>query len=98
MARVVQSVGPALVLCAGLARFGDMVGQPVRAGGTGARVPHSGQADGNSPFRHGRSCVKGPHFLHHIFIGGIDHLPPPKRSCGGLVRAIAGTYQLTARL
>jgi len=30
----------------------------------GARVPHSGQADGNSHSAIGRSCVKGPHFLH----------------------------------
>jgi len=30
----------------------------------GACMPHSGQADGNSHSAIGRSCVKGPHFLH----------------------------------
>jgi hypothetical protein len=57
----------------------DMVRQPGAVRRTrGARVPHSGQADGNSHSAIGRSCVNGPHFLHIYSYVGIDHLPQAK--------------------
>jgi hypothetical protein len=46
----------------------------------GARLPHSGQANGNSHSAIGRSCVKGPHFLHIYSYVGIDHLPPAENA------------------
>src|SRR5262249_9433689 len=99
--RVVQSVGGALVLCAGLARFGRhgeaaWWGQE-DTGGTRAAFRGGGRALAfpPPPPLGERAAV-----LAHIFVG--RHRPPASgrnASCGGLVRRdCRKLYQLTARL
>jgi len=86
--RVVQSVGAALVLCAGLARFGRhgeaaWCGQE-DTGGTRAAFRAGGR---QLAFRHWPQLCEGPALLAHIFVG--RHRPPASSrnaSCGGLVR------------
>jgi hypothetical protein len=89
--RVVQSVGDALVLCAGLTRFGRH-GEAAWCGqeDTGAGAPHSGQADGSSHSAVARSRVNGPHFLHIYSYVGID--PAETHPAADQSVAIVGNY------
>ena len=88
--RVVQSVGEALELCAGLTPFGRH-GEAAWCGqeDTGARVPHSGQADGSSHSAIARICVNGPHFLHIYSYVGI-HPPAETHPAADQSVAIVG--------
>jgi hypothetical protein len=84
----VQSVGDALVLCAGLTRFGRR-GEAARcgqedAGGTGAAFRAGGR---QLAFRHRSQPCKRPALLAHIFVR--RHRPPApglNASCGEPVR------------
>jgi hypothetical protein len=98
---VVQSVGDALVLCAGLTRFGRHAeaawcGQE-DTGGTRAAFRAGGR---QLVFRHRSQLCERPALLAHIFVR--RHRPPasrPNASCGGPVRRDCGKlYQLTVGL
>jgi hypothetical protein len=99
--RVVQSVGDALELCAGLTRFGRRgeaawCGQE-DTGGTRAAF-RTGRRQ--FAFRHRSHLCERPALLAHIFV--CRHRPPApglSASCGGPVRRNGGKlYQLTAGL
>lgn len=99
--RVVQSVGDALELCAGLTRFGRHAeaawcGEE-DTGGTRAAFRAGGR---QLEFCHSSQLCERPAFLAHIFVS--RHRPPasgPNASCGGPVHRDCGRlYQLTAGL
>jgi len=91
MARVVQSVGPALVLCAGWRASADMVRQPGAVRRTGARVPHSGRRTATRIPPLAQLC-EGPHFLHIYSRSASTTCLRRNASCGGLVRRDCRNY------
>jgi hypothetical protein len=99
--RVVQSVGDALVLCAGLTRFGRH-GEATWCGqeDTGSARAAFRASGRQLAFRHRPQLCERPALLAHIFVR--RHRPPASgqnASCGGPVYRDCGKpYQLTAGL
>jgi hypothetical protein len=92
--RVVQSVGDALELCAGLTRFGRR-GEAARCGqeDTGGTRAAFRTGRRQFAFRHRSHLCERPALLAHIFVR--RHRPPASglsASCGGPVRRDCGNY------
>jgi len=78
--RVVQSVGEALELCAGLTPFGRH-GEAAWCGQEDTRGTRAAfWAGGRQHSAIARIRVNGPHFLHIYSYVGIDHLPAADQS------------------